>query len=597
VKQKSIIAVAGLAMLTWSPLVSAQVRVFAKAEIPGELYPGDRFVFAVVVENAGKPSRIDSTPLQRFNPSGPTHRHVQQTINFKTTIQNIASFVLTAPAPGAVRIAPLTVIVDGMEYTTNPVEFTVAQPGTTDKLKLEVTLSEQTCYVGQPVLMSVAWTLPREHDNMNIQIPIFQSDDFYFEDPVLPGKVEGSTNSIHGIPVEVFSQTKRIKGVAAAVITFDKILIPKRHGSLSFEPVTASASLPVGRVRTNDFFQPFRTRYQRFSVNSPPLNLEVKALPTDNQPPGYYGLVGRYTIATQASPTEVSVGDPITLTIRIGGNPYLKPVRWPDLANVPALAEHFRIPSEKASPELQQGHKVFTQTIRAKSDQVTAIPAIPLVTFDPQAHTYRTLTSAPIPLTVAASQVLGSEDLVGFSRQPRNREVEAIREGLAANYEGDDALENQRFSLTAMALSPGPLVIWGLPLLSLAGSILLKLAYRTSPEQVAAKRRRQAAARALQGLRDLRALPSADQPEKLGQLLCQYVGDRFGKTAGSLTAQECRETVLQAGIAADLAGRLEQVVSTCEAARYASQANEIDQTAERNVQELIKTIDRAAKRI
>ena len=137
----------------------------------------------------------------------------------------------------------------------------------------------------------------------------------------------------------------------------------------------------------------------------------MKPLPTENQPEGFYGLVGSYTISAQASPTDVSVGDPITLTLRIGGSPYLKPVRWPALEKVPALADNFRIPSEKASPELVQGHKTFIQTIRAKNNTVTEIPPIPLVTFDPQTGSYRSVASEPIPLTVAASHVLGSGDL------------------------------------------------------------------------------------------------------------------------------------------------------------------------------------------
>ena len=52
-------------------------------------------------------------------------------------------------------------------------------------------------------------------------------------------------------------------------------------------------------------------------------------MPEADKPAEFYGLVGQYTIAASAAPTKVNVGDPITLTIRIGGNPYLKPVQWP----------------------------------------------------------------------------------------------------------------------------------------------------------------------------------------------------------------------------------------------------------------------------
>ena len=83
-------------------------------------------------------------------------------------------------------------------------------------------------------------------------------------------------------------------------------------------------------------------------VNSQPLKLTVLPLPEQGKPEGFYGLVGRYTIEASATPTQVSVGDPITLIIKIGGSRYLKPVQWPELEKVAELARNFKIPSQKA---------------------------------------------------------------------------------------------------------------------------------------------------------------------------------------------------------------------------------------------------------
>jgi len=68
----------------------------------------------------------------------------------------------------------------------------------------------------------------------------------------------------------------------------------------------------------------------------------------------FYGLVGRYMISASAAPTKVSVGDPITLTIKIGAE-YLKPVQWPELEQISELSENFKMPSQKSSPTIENG--------------------------------------------------------------------------------------------------------------------------------------------------------------------------------------------------------------------------------------------------
>ncbi|MCP4594495.1 MAG: protein BatD, partial [bacterium] len=193
--------------------------------------------------------------------------------------------------------------------------------------------------------------------------------------------------------------------------------------------------IATGRVRTNEIFNPIRTTYGRFSVKSDPIELEILVLPKAGQPGAFYGLVGRYMIAAEATPTKVSVGDPITLTVRIGGHPYLKPVQWPDLET--ALGGDFKIPTEKASPAEEKGQKVFTQTIRANSDTVTEIPPIPLPYFDAETGRYAVARTEAIPLEVAPTKVLTNADVEGTGGGAAvGRAVQALREGFSANHYG-----------------------------------------------------------------------------------------------------------------------------------------------------------------
>jgi len=286
------------------------------------------------------------------------------------------------------------------------------------------------------------------------------------------------------------------------------------------------------------------------------------------------------------------VGDPITLTIRIGGSEYLKGVQWPELEAVEELAANFRIPAQKASPEVQAGVKIFTQTIRANNDKVTRIPGIPLAFFDPGRDEYVVVASEPIAIEVAPTKVLTSADLEGSGFAPVNREVEAIKRGLSANYESLDALENMGFSPMAAMAQPVYAMIWGLPLLGLMASCVVKAATQTSPEKRAAKVRRQACGRAQKELRRAGAIKESERNLLVAGAMKQYIGERFGRNAASLTGVDCYETIVEATGDEEAGGRYRDIVEQCERGRYAGGGMEVGPEMLREVSELMKRIDK-----
>ncbi len=574
----------------------ARTRVYAKVESDMTIYPDQPFTYSVVVEG-GKPSKIDIAPIARFNPQRAGSGSSIQTVDDRTTISYSENYVIVAGQPGTMVLPGVTVVVDDRTYRTNAVEVTVSAPGTTDRLALEFTLSETTCYVGQPVVLTVRWIVKAQVKDAVFDVPVFKSDDFFIEDlPDTTGAYAKTDATIHGVPVVVSENREMIKGMEAAIVSFRKVLIPKRPGRITLEPVTVSTNMATGRVRTSDLFNPMRVTYERFVVRSEALTLNVRALPETGRPRGFYGLVGRHTISASATPTEVSVGDPITLTIRIGGNPYLKPVQWPDLEEVRELADNFRIPAEKASPLVEDGHKVFTQTLRAGNDHVTEIPPIPLAYFDPDAGDYVVARTRPIPLKVAPAKVLTGADVEGLAPTSVGRQVQALREGFSANYYGSEVLVDQAFSPLAALASPGYAALWSLPLLALAGSVVFRLATRTSPEAVARKRRRQACSAAVRRLGAVASVEANQRHDLLIAALRGYVGDRFDRTAGSLTADDCFGIVREATGDADLAERLRAKVSESEAARYASISAQVDATQIEEAIALVRQVEEKAKR-
>jgi len=584
----------GLAILLAAAASGApRTRVYARVKADTVIYPGDVFQYSIVVEGGTKPSKIDISPLDPFKPRPAGSGTSMQQFNDRVTMSYSVNYAITAQGPGTMSLPAVTVVVEGEKYTTDPVEVTVSAPGTTDRLSLEFTLSEKRCYVGQPVLMTVKWIVTTHVQDASFDVPVFTSGDFYTEDVSgARGVYAKERVTIAGVPVTVTENREVIKGVQAAIISFSKILIPKRAGRLTLDPVRVSTNMAVARTRS--MFEAYK--YQRVSVQSDPVELEVLPVPETGKPAQFYGLVGRYTIAATAAPTQVNVGDPITLTIRIGGNPYLKPAQWPAIEQVPALAANFKIPSEKASPVIEDGQKIFTQTIRANNDAVTEIPAIPLAYFDPQQGKYIVAETEPIELDVAPTRVLTNADVEGTVAGTVSREVEAIRKGLSANYYGPEALRNEAFAPLAALASPGYTVLWSIPLLGLVVSMAVKLAGRTNPEATARKRKRQASRTAVGQLKRIASESPDQKHERLVAVMKGYIGDRFDRVAASLTPDDCREIIAEATGDTQTAGRFGDCVAACETARYAPLEAEVDANLVQETMEMISLIEKQSSK-
>jgi len=608
-----------------------QVQVSAQVDPGKDIYVGEGFNFYIIIQGSDKAGKVDLQPLRQYSPqnAGSKKQSSINIINGRTTqsVTTIMTYTLTANQAGRLQIPPLTVEVEGKTYRTNPVTVNITRPGTTELLDLEVTLSQQQCYVGQPVIITVKFYISADIGDFQFNIPAFIGDDFYIEEPDVSNPQAKLYRLNNDFTVMVSQYRVVHNNKESILLTFSKVLIPKRSGKIVIAPSSVSAAVAVGRTRSRDPFDSFfggQTQYRRFIVSSEPLELQVLPLPEEGKPAQFYGLVGQYTISASATPNRVNVGDPITLTIKIGGGKYLKPVQWPALENVPALADNFKIPTQKASPTIEDGFKVFTQTIRANNDKVTEIPPIPLAYFDAEQGKYVTAETEPIKLEVAPTKILTNADMEGSDFTPVNREIEAIKKGLSANYDDLDTLNNMSFSPLAALASPGYAVIWGVPLLGLISSFFVKVFSHTSPEKIATRRRRQACGKALAQLKKLRvegvprsnreqhrkASLSGDardtilQSEQLVSIMKRYIGEKFDKTAGSLTPDECYDAIIAATQDAQNAEQYRAIIADFEAGRYALPKGRLTARSEvkidadkiKQVSELIHRIEKKCRK-
>jgi len=588
-----IILTATAAMAVTSAAGAADVRVFANVDTSKDIYAGDQFTYQIIIDGYDQPGEVDLSSLSAYKPRAAGGGNNSQTsisiINGKTTTnvvkRYVMNYVLTAGQAGPIHIPAVIVTVDGQKYQTNEVVMNAAKPGTTDQIELETTLSQEKCYVGQPVTLTVKFYVYANIGDYQFNISALNSDAFVIEE------LEGGAGQ---------AKQNRVNrgGREAILLSFSKVLIPKQTGEIDLGTPSVSADVAVGRSRSrDDMFGDFFGRnieYKRFSVSAQPMKLIVSPLPNLDAPAGFYGLVGRYAITADATPTKVSVGDPITLTIKIVGD-YLKSVQWPAIEQMPAFADNFKIPSQFASPVIENGVKVFTQTLRPANDKITEIPAIPLVYFDADKGQYVTAKSEPIKLEVSPTKILTTADVEGRDFTPAGREVEAVKKGISANYEGQDCLVNVGFSITSAVANPVYLTGWMLPLVVLAGSIVTKAFVQMTPEQAAKKRRRKAAGRAIAGLKKAASAQENNRYEVIAGAMKQYIGERFDKVAGSLTADDCSRAIIEGTGDSDSAARFKDIISDCEAARYAPAQLRLNSATIDEVVKLIKVVDKKSK--
>lgn len=592
----------------------AQVRVIAQVDTSKPIYVDEQFAYHIVIDGDNRPGQVDISPLARYNPKKAGDKDLTQstriTVGDRTTYNVVKRYVmsyhLTVGEAGAVKLPSISVTLGGKVYKTNAVDVRIAEPGKTEKMNIRLDFSETRCYVGQPLVMTVKWYIQASEagsvGNFQFNVPALSSGLFYVKDTDESLQSRNrNTHKVNGLPVTLFQRQVSHNGVDSLEVFFNKVLIPRQSGSIEIKPATISADIVVGqsRRRGNSLFDGFFAaprQYKRFVARSKPAMLEVLPVPTEGKPKDFYGLVGQYTIAASATPTQVNVGDPITLKIKVSGSRYLKPVQMPDLTAITAMAQNFKVSTEQASPVIENGFKVFIQTIRAKNHKVAEIPPIGLSYFDASKGRYATATTRPVKLKVAPTRIVTEADIEGNDFTVFGKSVELAMMGISAHFEGLEALQDEYFSPIAALVSPGYALLWGAPLSIVILSALAKLFTHSTPEKIAARRRRSAFTNARKAVRKTAKHPGSEASQLLAAAMKQYAADKFGRVAKSLTAVDCFDLVVDATSDSATASDYRIVLESCEASTYSPTEVKYEPALVRKVLAMMRTIEKGTKR-
>ena len=451
-------------------------QITLEAELSrARVYIGDSVTYQVVVRGIsdGTPPHIDfpKSVIAEYRGARSQKFTTMRSVNGKQRTFTDSSYnhqyVLTLIKEGSITIPKATLTVGGNQYTSNPVHITALLPGFSENDIVELKIPNRPIYVGESTTVEVTWWVANTTQSLSFETSQFP--DSIQVTPASPQDISGQEHPLElfGQRFSAYSNQGIYQGQPMTRLRFDLILTPTQSGQFDFGPVR------VVFTRQDDF-----ARASRMYAESNIKSIQVIAVPTDGKPNGYRGLIGSYQVQTDASNTQVNVGDPIELRVLVSGpEPMIGLEQTLKIQSLETKA--FRVSPEgwREVERRRTGERLFTTTIRATNDSITEIPAIKLPAFNPDTGAFEVFKSEPIALDVRSVRTVTLSDAVtsGFERSPgdNTKRTELIKNPslLWAHPDANDIRTSTRkFSLSKTIQKPAWIVglacIFGLPLLS-----------------------------------------------------------------------------------------------------------------------------------
>ena len=549
------------------------------------------FVYAIIVvaEDANDAPKVtvpdfpENLPFSILRKEQPRPSRNSQTtiINGKVTSSNQFTitllYQLKPKFEGQHQIPALEISVDGKKYSTTPITITVGKEtaDSGNSAKLTAAFSATQAMLGDSVTLTYDIILPVQFGarNVGVQMPseiITEHFTANIQDwNQLPWK--RSSLTINGLPCETFH--------------LELQLIPRHDGTITLPPAVMTFEVPDQQQRSrrrspfgsffdDDFGDPFGMfgNYKTITVACDEIALEVQPLPTEGQPADFTGIVGQLRVKASVSTTEATVGEPILLDLTLAGAPSLSDARLPDLNHIPEFASQFKLSGD--DPPLEKnGQTVFQRTIRATIPGDLTLPPIPFSYFDSKTREYRTTTTDPITIKVAAARQVTLEDAQGAAvapavAQPAPTAISVRTSGLEPNFPLEDLTHTQLSVISSPRIFLVPLLCLAIPpalwLLCAFSAFLTKYRHANGAER---------AAKGAKGvlLRTVDRIPT-DDPQAATQFstaLQVFFATRFQLPPGAVTYADAEAAALRHGFTAEQIAPFRDLFSACEAAQFA----------------------------
>lgn len=573
------------ALLTMATLLHAQTT--CKSSAPSQVAVGQTFNYSIVLNE--KATNIAPMNFNHFNVLGGPNQSFSSSSSWvngqhTTNVSYTYSYVLQAKQEGTFTIPAATVTVENQQVKSNAVTINV------------VAASQQ------------AQTQPRGRQPQRQQAPAFDKNDIFVkayaskstpyegEEVIITHKLyvgagvnggyqvtgvnaptmSGFWSYTLGDPNAEAPQTSEIiNGKRYNVHEIRRTAVfPQKSGKLTVTPFELDF---VGRVlysvQSNDPFDFFfgggqRAQDYELKLKSNSVNLEVKPLPTANQPADFNGVVGNFTMNATLSRDQLNANDATNFVVTISGHGNLQHI---DNLNVSFPAD-FDVTEPQISDNINtrgsnvNGSRSFEYVLIPRSAGKFTLEAATFSFFDTKTRSYKTLETPPFDITVEK----GNGDAAITTSSANQKEIKVLGNDIRFIKTDANAFHPKRAAFFGTAWYYLLLLF---PLLLFVLFIIIwrkKLDNRANMAQV---RNRRANKVARKRLKKAQKLLQNNEKEpffvEISQVLWGYMSDKFHIPLSQLSMETVETKLKEKQLSDEAIQDFLTTLNQCEFARFA----------------------------
>ena len=563
-----------------------------------EVFVGESITYQIDLKNTENPNAPDLSEIKEqfaVDFLGEASNNQSQTmiingrISQSSTLSHVYQYRLTAKQAGALLIPPVTASVDGKSIKSNTLSLRVLEIPVQDKVIPEIVPGPTKVYPTQsftiklrilvqpisnldpmrtikqlrlsPPTIQISWLKAPEglstnqvsdwlqpllsKNNVGFSINEVTADSgSIFErrrSPVFDiGKGRETRNGLSGTAIDYF------------VYELEREFIADKAGIYTFGPAIVRGTLD-----------------SRFIAIAPAVTVDVAEVPSP-RPNNFIGGIGKYNVIATATPNEMRVGDPMTLTLQFAkgrNSGSLELISAPDLNAIQEISENFEIVDKNPVGRMEGNSKKFAYGLRPKQPGVS-IPPLTLSTFDPATESFSEITTEPILLTVSSPTAsIAGGDLIGaIGSQKKLTEIRSMSEGIFHNVTDASQIADERYVLVDSV--PWVVGLWFGTGIAIAATIALR---RKSSD---VGRQRRAAARRKAHSRNAVAivlLSKGKEKESLSEARAAILGliaDTRNQIADGLTTADVNAAMTESSVPTETQSRLLRLLEKIESAEY-----------------------------
>lgn len=519
---------------------------------------------------------------------GPNQSVSHQWINGKRTFSKTYSYFLSPTARGKFTIGQATVEIKGQTYKTSPIEVEVtAAVDTNQNDGIDHSATE-----GIHLVAEVSKTNPYLNEGITVTYKLYVAPETSvssWREMDSPKFADFWSQNIDNREFKVYDGTYQGKPYRYVILR-STVLYPQKTGKLEIEPLSLDVSVDVRTNRRDMFGRPFMTRVNR-TVSAGKVVVDVKPLPETGKPVDFSGAVGTFSFNVKSNKTELDASESIDLTVEVTGNGNLKLFSLPK----PVVPNSF----ELYEPEFRDRVTTNESGMRGSISQSYAvipqnkgsytIRPLSFSYFDLKTESYKTITSAEIPIEVKSGPMLasGTSESSGVTRQAINLSEDQFKYiKLRANFRNINSSSFFNSSL-----------FWSLlisPLLLIPILILLIKKRKAFESDVAGQKLRRANRLAKKYLSEAKKNKNSQKLfyEALERALHNYLKAKLNIETTEFSKDKIMSLLQERNVEVHVCEQFIQLLKSCEFARYTPASEGAIQQDYGKAVEVIATIDK-----